>query len=74
MEQPDKNVIIELSLWEAQQLNEGLKYLIDCHVCNPEVVKRIPEPSLKAVSWCIAFRVNKLGKVFHIGKSVIHTR
>ncbi|MCX6303294.1 MAG: hypothetical protein NTW82_14045 [Bacteroidia bacterium] len=67
-------IVIELTPWEAEQLNKGLKYLVDCHICNPENVKRIPDESLKAVSWIITFRINTLNKDHYIGKTKVHTR
>lgn len=56
----DNKILIELSQWEADQLHEGIRYLIDKHVTNPENFKTIPDATLKAVAWIIAFNTNRL--------------
>lgn len=52
----DIKKVIELSTWETENLNRGLKYLIESQLKSPEKVKDIPEDDLKSVAWLITWR------------------
>lgn len=49
-------IIIELSEWEAGQMNIALQFLIDDYVKDIENFKEVPNDCLKAMSWLIAWK------------------
>lgn len=56
MENTERKITIELSQWQFEKLNAGLKYLIGKHIENPANFRDIPDGELKAISYLIVWR------------------
>lgn len=48
--------MIQLSSWETENMNRGLKYLIDGQLKSPDKMRDIPEAELKSVAWLTTWR------------------